>query len=132
MKIIIEKEVKIEDIADALISAFDPACRSIGYWGEISDYTKPPKLEYRNDPKEIYRYVDYPLNKDGYIIIKVNEIDEGEKEFYKLGLPELERGLKIMLEKYPKHFADLVDDNADGDTADCLVQLSIFGELIYG
>jgi hypothetical protein len=38
---------------------------------------------------------------------------------------------KDLATKYPRHFADLVNENTDAITADVLLQCCLFGELIY-
>lgn len=42
------------------------------------------------------------------------------------------RGLAKMAEKSPKHFADIIADNHDADTADVFLQWVALGEIIYG
>jgi hypothetical protein len=37
-----------------------------------------------------------------------------------------------MAADYPRHFADLVNENDDADTGDAFVQCCVFGEVIYG
>jgi hypothetical protein len=45
---------------------------------------------------------------------------------------KLTAGLRLMREKYPKHYADVIGENDDATTADVLLQLAAFGEIIYG
>lgn len=45
---------------------------------------------------------------------------------------KLRRGLQLMAEKHPTHFSDLQKEDYDAITSDVLLQLSLFGELIYG
>jgi hypothetical protein len=42
------------------------------------------------------------------------------------------RGLQLMADKYPNHFADFMQENDDATTSDVFLQLSVFGELIFG
>jgi hypothetical protein len=44
----------------------------------------------------------------------------------------VENALRVMAEKYPRHFADLVNENDDADTSDVFLQCCLFGELVYG
>jgi hypothetical protein len=37
-----------------------------------------------------------------------------------------------MRDQYPRHYADLVEENDDAITGDVFLQLAVFGELIYG
>lgn len=41
-------------------------------------------------------------------------------------------GLKLMAEQHPRHFADMIGENGDATTGDVLVQLAVFGELVFG
>ena len=41
-------------------------------------------------------------------------------------------GLRLMAERYPRKFAELVDGTGDATTGDVLIQLAAFGELRYG
>lgn len=54
-----------------------------------------------------------------------------DKKKYILDRNTIIRGLEIMAKKYPNRFQDIVVDNVDVDTADVLIQCSIFGEVIY-
>lgn len=51
---------------------------------------------------------------------------------YPVNLKTLKKGLERMGSEYPKHYADVVNENDDADTADVLLQLSTIGELRYG
>lgn len=44
----------------------------------------------------------------------------------------MERGTQIMAEKYPRHFAAVLAEDADADTGDVWLQCCLFGEVIYG
>jgi len=48
-----------------------------------------------------------------------------------LDVDAVERGLKIMSEKYPNHMTDLVTENDDAMTADALLQCCLFGDFKY-
>ena len=41
-------------------------------------------------------------------------------------------GLRLMAERYPRKFAELVDGTGDATTGDILIQLAAFGELRRG
>jgi len=55
-----------------------------------------------------------------------------DPETYQLDWKTLGEGLNVMARDFPKHFQDLVDENDDANTADILVQCSLFGKMIYG
>lgn len=43
-----------------------------------------------------------------------------------------EVGLQVMATDYPRHFADLLNENDDACTADVFLQCICFGEVVYG
>lgn len=45
---------------------------------------------------------------------------------------EIKRGLAVMSEKYPLHFADAITDRSDAITGDVFLQCCAFGCIIYG
>jgi hypothetical protein len=51
---------------------------------------------------------------------------------YQLTKENVQSGLQLMGEKYPSHLSDLVEEQDDAITADILLQLALFGELVYG
>lgn len=135
--ITISQKISFDDIANMLISAFDPAVASTNYWCSINGYTKPKMLNYQYDKEVCYRYCDYPLNTGGAIILRNNEpeTDEHGEEYYptyRLTFLSIRHALELMADQYPRHFANLVGDNADGETADVLVQLAVLGDIVYG
>ena len=47
-------------------------------------------------------------------------------------IADVQKGLELMRDQYPRHYADLVEENDDAITGDVWLQLAVFGELIYG
>jgi hypothetical protein len=47
-------------------------------------------------------------------------------------LDDVRKGLELMRDNYPRHWADLVEEQDDLITGDVFLQLATFGELIYG
>lgn len=47
-------------------------------------------------------------------------------------IDDVKKGLELMRDQYPRHYADLVEENDDLITGDVWLQLAVFGELIYG
>lgn len=48
-----------------------------------------------------------------------------------LNFDAVERGLKLMADKFPQHFHDFVHENDDAETADVLLQCCLFGDIKY-
>ena len=44
----------------------------------------------------------------------------------------MQRGLSLLAERYPRHFAAFLTERDDAPTADVWLQLVVFGEVIYG
>ena len=74
----------------------------------------------------------------GLVAYDCYELDEAETDEeraaarHEITLNDVKRGLDLMKEKYPRHWADLVEENDDLITGDVWLQLTVFGELIYG
>ena len=47
-------------------------------------------------------------------------------------MAQVARGLALMAEKSPRHFADLMDENGDATTGDVFLQYVLFGYVIFG
>jgi len=44
----------------------------------------------------------------------------------------LDRGVRILQERYPHHWADILEENSDAITGDVLLQCAAFGDIVYG
>jgi hypothetical protein len=59
--------------------------------------------------------------------------DNGLKMTHKvLRRADMIKGLELMKEKFPKHYADLMNEDDDAVTADVAVQMMLFGEIVFG
>lgn len=74
------------------------------------------------------------MSEGGTLIISVIPEDEEDKKLphYRLNLASIKKGLQVMADKFPKHFADVTNDNADATTGDVFLQCALFGDVIYG
>jgi len=97
-------------------------------WFRVVEVIEPPMLRFRSIERMTLRLVDYPLNEGGSLGIVTNE---PASNVFRLDLEAIAQGLEVMASKYPRHFADLVNENTDAITADVLLQCCLFGELIY-
>lgn len=48
-----------------------------------------------------------------------------------LDLDAVERGLKLMAEKYPHHMRNFINEDDDAETADVFLQCCLFGDIRY-
>ncbi len=69
-----------------------------------------------------------PLTEGCAVIVKDNE--DGLE--HRVDRASIHRGLQLMAEKYPDHFADVLSENDDANTGDIFLQLVCFGEVVFG
>ncbi len=96
------------------------------YWYEIKKFNYP-----EGKTKEDYEFphLELPFIAGGSLTIGEEESDAYDK---KLTIIEMQQGMKLLAEKYPKHYADFISENEDAITGDVFLQLSLFGEVIFG
>jgi len=58
--------------------------------------------------------------------------DEYSDDVYPLSFTSMCKGMELMAQDYSRHFDDLIQQNDDAITADVFLQLSLFGDVIYG
>jgi hypothetical protein len=117
-------KVSRQQVASALWRAFGSQIT----WFRVVEVIEPPTLRFRSIEHLTLRMVDYPLNEGGSIGIVSTE---PSSDVFRLDLKSIRRGLEDLATKYPRHFADLVNENTDAITANVLLQCCLFGELIY-
>lgn len=110
--IIVNIEVPDQTIVDLFITACEGGSN---YW--CAKVTPTVKVE--SDP-----YVD--------MLQGFTATDRETGRVIKVSPEQIQMGLARMAEQYPHHFQDMVNDNHDAVTADVLLQMCVFGELIYG
>ena len=123
--------VSNQRIAELLCAAFEGG---VGYWCRVMNFRKPRKERAVLSPEdgEVYRYVDYPLT-GGAVICRLfgEETDEKYKPLV-LDRAAIQRGLALLPQVAPRHWANFLAENEDADTADVFVQLCLLGEIVYG
>jgi len=80
-------------------------------------------------------YADEELyNEDMLIEVEYDDpdSDDGSTKEYKITYKDLVKGLKVMANDHPRHFANMIGDNADAITADVFLQCVLFKDVIYG
>lgn len=117
--------IDYEDVANLLVGIVESGASS--YWCHIDDSVKPKEwvFKFENDDNE-YESL-YPLNGGKLVII-----DDEEDKTYDLTLEKIERGLVLMANESPDHFADIVNEKGDNATADVFLQYCLLGQIIYG
>jgi len=134
MEITIKKEVSLEILFNLLTAAFEGGSN---YWIERAEKSKKPaKFEFVGMSGSVF-IQDWPLNEGGEVTLYDTEAEDenGKQASYKVNLETIQKGIQVMAEKYPKHFADAIDlENGcgDADTGDVFLQCCCLGEVVYG
>jgi hypothetical protein len=129
-KITLNLDIKLQDVSDLLCSALEGGSN---YWYMLEEKIEPKKWEYDSDiqpAKGNHWTEDYPLNEGGALIISDQEDETHGNR--RLDLPAIKKGLQIMATKFPGHFSDILNENADATTGDVFLQCCLFGDVIYG
>jgi len=77
----------------------------------------------------VYDLYDDDVEEDGFLL-DIKDFPKSAK--HHLTLADIQRGLETLRDKYPRHWADLVEENDDLYTGDAFLQCAVFGELVYG
>lgn len=137
----VTQKVDLQRIEDLLCGAFEGGSN---YWYQIEGYTKPKALTFKgdcldllkegDDPMKKFRYLTYPLNEGGAVLISTDEgeLNEDNKDIHTLDLKAIKKGLQIMAKDYPRHFNDFMQENDDACTSDVFLQCCLFGEVVFG
>lgn len=125
--------VPFDRISNLLCSAFDPGYASTRYWAERMEKIEPTGWIYEDTmrPDGGGHWVhEYPLSPGGALMIK--DTEDESRGLLRLDFNAVKNGLEVMARDYPKRFAEMMNEDDDGETADCLVQCALFGSMIYG
>lgn len=143
MDITIPTSISDQRVGDLLCCAIEGG---IGYWAAIVGYEKPEQMPSKGvlGDEKITRYIDYPI-AGGAVLFQAPEDDSTDDDegfyvdpdgqrlpVYRLDREALTRGMKIMQDKYPRHFGNFISENDDAETGDVFVQCCLLGEIVYG
>jgi hypothetical protein len=126
-----------EDAADIVHGAVEGGTN---YWAEVKDYKWST---WYKDPESTLSSIREDLPED-FVFVNIREdaeqldLDE-EPKWVGLTKENLERGVIGLIEKYP-HLIHGVSNRGEGDvefdfdatSCDVIVQLAVFGEVVYG
>jgi len=107
-------EDNIEVVKDASDGVF------MGYWAPF--YGGNLYLEVKYEGDELPRW-----NGEEF-----ENVEAAEGVRWAIRQSDLERGLKTMATKYPRHMSYLISEDEDADTGDAFLQCVCFGDIIYG
>ena len=143
---LINIEAKEERLQDLLTSALEGGSND---WYFINEFNYPNKCPKCGEltpcttcPKCIkitipqtkeslgieFVHIELPF-KGGWLTFTVPEDEDGKE--YILDMKAIQRGVKVMAERYPGHFSDWVSENDDAITGDVFLQCCLFGEVVY-
>lgn len=111
---------------------------SVATYGNPWAYVKIKRSEYHLAEEDKYecredKWASVLLNGGTLMVHDAYEEEDTDAPVrHPLDLKAVRKGLRLMKEQYPCHWADLVEENDDLDTGDVWLQLAVFGELIYG
>jgi hypothetical protein len=134
----IEVEIDDDKISGILCTAFEGGSN---YWYTILRYEYAPGLtaaDFREGGKMQGQQYWHPCQlvplAEGCAVVigVIGDKDGDDEKEHRLDRTALQKGIAIMREKHPKHFADWLSENDDADTGDCFLQCCLFGELVYG
>lgn len=120
----VRHEIPAKEIAYQFIAAVEGGS---GYWcSQII-----PKVHRLT--KESPWYADPEVWADPTFVILVTETegDDGEPKVHEITHEDIGKGLQVMAEKYASTFQEILDDNADANTADIFLQCVVFGKEVY-
>jgi hypothetical protein len=113
-----------ERLVDLITTAFEGG---INYWARIEkvqyDETLIPE-EYKK-----YKHIAWVYDPNGMIAISYGALYDKSAV---LTLPKLIMGIEKTKEQYNWHYMDFENDCCDAETADVIVQVSLFGKIVFG
>lgn len=110
-------DVSQQQVADLVVTALEGG----------SNYWLGP-CEPRYTSHEDYSQAD-KYSED--MISRVFSVDEDD-DTYVFDRIAVRRGVTLMANKFPHHFRDIINDNADAMTADVFMQCALLGDIVYG
>lgn len=140
-----------EQMINMLVGAFEGGSN---YWYFIRDLSMIPKVGYKPqteynikslvehkdfDSKNKHRMIDCLVHRIFEAVMlgaKIEVFDiEAEDDDESIGFLTKEsmiKGSYLMLQESPEHFANIISENDDAETADVFLQYAVLGEIVYG
>ena len=136
MKVTITQEVSSERISYMFIGAIEGGS---SYWATdclVDDDLADAFVIPEGQPLAGCGWYANPAffdQEDFAIIVKWFADDSSKKKTRKvIGRKDIANGLRIMANKYPRHFADMIAEEDDAATADVFFQCVVLGDIVYG
>lgn len=121
---ILDLELSDKEVVSIYTTAMEGG---IGYWAIANEY------------KWMYLYEDWNNDivkelDDDQVLVLLSDTEDDDFKDVELTPAKIRAGVKLLIEKYPHMYQILDGDefNVDADGADAIVQLGLFGEIVYG
>lgn len=116
-----------QQIADQFVTAIEGGST---YWCRSFKLQSPGDVAWDDPADKGPWYANPRLYDDPDLKIEV--IEDEEDGTHIIGQAEIAKGLAIMAEKYPQHFADMKDETGDAITGDVFLQCVALEDIVYG
>jgi len=140
IKFTVERILTVEDLDDILTTAVESGREGIGYWAVLDNTTESwekAKKQIKDSGADCYFgtiITKILLNGDSIRLYdaEADEEDLQEDEIWYLDMNKFKEGCKIYEKERGSLVKSLEDGGFDAIEADCLIQYSVFGKLIFG
>lgn len=117
-------------VSDLLATALEGGSN---YWYVIDEFVEPEIVDFRSrtfaDDAKPHRCYDWPFSTGGGLFISDSEGDEQPALF---NWEAAQRGLHLMAERFPDRIKNIAEENYDAEDGDIFLQLSLYGQVIFG
>jgi len=122
-----EFKTTIEDqkIKDQIITAIEGGSN---YWYFLPDLSMLPE---KKEGEALSERIGRAVLDEG-IAVPVYDYEDQHEKLGDLTKESIAKALEIMSRDYSDHFADMVDETGDADTADVFFQLAVMGDIVFG
>lgn len=126
-----------EDVSELISEAFSDAAYTLNMWFDRWGMVKPLTEKETEELKSRYFTEDklaylWTIGKI-YATDSYDNIDDDEEPTtYMPSLGDLYEAIGILHEEYLEDYENLITENADEETYDKIVQLAVFGDIVFG
>ena len=114
-----------QDFEDLFDTAYEG---SAGYWAGFKGKCPAQRKGEMLAPSE--RWFRHVWDNEG--TITVLDAEDRDNVIGTITKESMERAVEIMKADHTGHYVDILNESADGETADVFLQLSALGEVVYG
>ncbi|MFV2014787.1 MAG: hypothetical protein ACC656_05130 [Candidatus Heimdallarchaeota archaeon] len=118
-------EIELQNVDDQLTTALEGGSN---YWYSIVDTQISSPKEFKRNENIHYEFLDKVYQG---ATLEIQDI-ENNTRLGVLNIHTIQHGLEIMQKQYPTHFANLIEETGDAETADVFFQLCIMNKIVYG